>query len=140
MSAEDLPPEVLDPVRAACMALPEAYEEPAWIGARWMVRRRTFAHLLPVAPDRSPAFVRAVGSTEPAVVLTFRSAGPELEVLRAMGPPFFPVPWGPDVVGMVLVPRTPGNDVDWTEVAELVTESYRVRAPRMLAERLPPGE
>jgi hypothetical protein len=61
------------------------------------------------------------------VVLTFRSAGPELAVLRAMGPPFFPVPWGPDVVGLVL-----GDDTDWTEVAELVTESYRVRAPRRL--------
>jgi hypothetical protein len=127
VSAEDLPPEVLDPVRAACMALPEAYEESAWIGARWMVRRRTFAHLVPVEPGRSPAFVRAVGATEPVVVLTFRSAGPELSVLRAMGPPFFPVPWGPDVVGLVL-----GADTDWTEVAELVTESYRVRAPRRL--------
>jgi hypothetical protein len=127
MSAEDLPPEVLDPVRAACMALPEAYEEPAWIGARWMVRRRTFAHLLPVEPGRGPAYVRAIGATEPVVVLTFRSAGPELAALRAMGPPFFPVPWGSDVVAMVV-----GDDTDWTEVAELVTESYRVRAPRKL--------
>lgn len=134
MSAEDLPPAVLDPVRAACLALPEVYEEPAWVGARWMVRRRTFAHLLPVEPGRSPAFTRAVGSDEPATVLTFRSVSPELEVLRAMGPPFFPVPWGPDVVGMVL-----GEDADWAEVAELVTESYRVRAPRKLRELVDRG-
>jgi hypothetical protein len=138
VSAEDLPPELLDPVRAACMALPEAYEEPAWIGARWMVRRRTFAHLVPVEPDRSPVFVRAVGTDEPVTVLTFRSAGPELEVLRAMGPPFFPVPWGPDVVGLVL-----DGTADWAEVGELVTESYRLRAPKGLREaldRLPRGE
>jgi hypothetical protein len=37
------------------------------------------------------------------------------------GPPFFGPPWGQDVVGMVL-----GADVDWTEVAELLTESFRV--------------
>jgi hypothetical protein len=135
VSAEDLPPEVLAPVRAACLALPETYEEPAWIGARWLVRRRTFAHLLPVEAGRSPAFTRAVGSDAPAIVLTFRSASPELEVLRSMGSPFFPVPWGPDVVGMVLVDGT-DRAVDWTEVAELLTESYRVRAPRKLREAM----
>jgi hypothetical protein len=82
-----------------------------------------------VEPGRSAAFTRALGADEPAIVLTFRSASPELEVLRSMGPPFFPVPWGPDVVGMVL-----GADQDWTEVTELVTESYRIRAPRTLRE------
>ena len=60
-----------------------------------------------------------------------RSHGPELEGRRAGGPPFFPAPWGADVVGMVL-----GPDVDWTEVGELVTESFLVRAPRALREEV----
>ena len=46
--------EALDWARGVCLALPGAYEEDAWVGTRWMVRRRTFAYLLemdPVVPD-----------------------------------------------------------------------------------------
>jgi YjbR len=135
---DDVPPGLLAGLRAACLALPEAYEEPAWIGVRWAVRKRTFAHVLTVDEGRPAAFARAAGTSGPAAVLTVRAAGPELEVLRGMGPPFFPAPWGPDVVGMLLA-----DPVDWAEIAELVTESYLVRAPRVLREavnRVRPGE
>jgi hypothetical protein len=57
-----------------------------------------------------------------------RSTGPELEVLRRSGPPFFAPPWRPDEVGMALC-----EDVDWSEVAERVTESYCTVAPERLA-------
>jgi hypothetical protein len=40
--------EALDWARGVCLALPEAYEEDAWVGTRWMVRRRTFAYLLEI--------------------------------------------------------------------------------------------
>ncbi|MCO1653653.1 MmcQ/YjbR family DNA-binding protein [Pseudonocardia humida] len=135
---DDVPPDLLAPVRAACLALPEVREEAAWEGVRWQVRRRTFAHLLTIVGGRPQAFARAAGTDGPVTVLMLRSSGPELEVLRAGGPPFFPAPWGPDVVGMVL-----GPSVDWAEVGELVTESFLVRAPRALreaVERLLPGE
>lgn len=62
-------------------------------------------------------------------VLTFRSSGPELEALGDAGHPFFRPVWFPDLVGMVL-----DADVDWDEVAELVTESYCVLAPKKLVE------
>ena len=78
-------------------------------------------------PRRTP---RAAG-VDAASVLTFRSAGDELEVLNAVGRPFFRPPWAPGVVGMLLDDAT-----DWEEVAELVTESYRVLAPRALVAML----
>ncbi|WP_214402330.1 MmcQ/YjbR family DNA-binding protein [Pseudonocardia lacus] len=135
---DDVPPDLLAPVRAACLALPEVREEAAWEGVRWQVRGRTFAHLLTVAGGRPQAFARAVGTDGPVTVLMLRSSGAELDALRAGGPPFFPAPWGADVVGMAL-----DADVDWTEVGELLTESFLVRAPRVLreeVERLLPGE
>ena len=64
-------------------------------------------------------------------MLTFRSPGQELGALANTGPPFFRPPWGPDVVGMIL-----GPDLDWEEVAELLTESYCLLAPRKLAQQV----
>jgi hypothetical protein len=120
-------------VRAVCLGLPEAHEELAWVGIRWRIRSRTFAHVLTIADGWPPAYAHAAGTEGPAQVLMFRSTGPELDALRHAGPPFFPTPWRPDEVGVHLTP-----DTDWAEVAELVTESYRLQAPKRLAERCPP--
>lgn len=123
----DVPPPVLDRVRRLCLALPDAYEEEAWTGVRWLVRRRTFAHVLTVEGDAGSAHARAAQTDGPATLVTFRSQGEELEVLRRAGHPFFSAGWGRDVVGMVLEATT-----DWDEVAELLTESYCVLAPGTL--------
>lgn len=61
-------------------------------------------------------------------MLTFRSPGDEIAGLLAGGHPFYKASWGTDVVVMVL-----DDDVDWEEVGELLTESYRVLAPKRLA-------
>lgn len=61
------------------------------------------------------------------VVLSFRSAGEELETLRNAGHPFFVLGSGRDALGMLL-----GADTDWDEVRELVTESFCVLAPKKL--------
>ena len=124
----DVPPKVVTRLRRICLALPDAYEEQAWTGTRWMVRKRTFAHVLTVEADQRAAHARASGATGPTTLVTFRSRGEELEVLRNSGHPFFYAGWGRDVVGMVLDPAT-----DWDEVAELLTESYCVMAPKKLA-------
>ena len=63
-------------------------------------------------------------------MLTFRSSGEELDALTEIGPPFFKPVWFPNIVGLVL-PADP-SAVDWDEVAELVTESYRLLAPKRL--------
>ena len=112
----DVPPVVLTELRAICLGLPETHEQQAWAGARWMVRRRTFAHVLTVD-----------SATGPATVLTFRAGEPELGVLRHSGHPFFRPGWGTNTVGMVL-----GDATDWGEVGELLTDSYCVMAPRKL--------
>jgi hypothetical protein len=132
----DVPPEVLDQLRRVCLALPEAYEEPAWVGTRWRIRKRTFAHVLTVDPDHQAAYARAAATDEPLCVMTFRSPGDEIAALVSGGHPFFKPDWGADVVGMVL-----DGEVDWAEVAELLTESYRVLAPKRLAAMVdgPPG-
>jgi hypothetical protein len=118
---DDVPEVIEARLRAACLALPDAYEESAWVGTRWMVRKKTFAHVLGVV----------VGDEAPVVVLSFRSAGEELEVLRNAGHPFFVLGWGRDAMGMVLT-----SDTDWDEVRELVTESFCVMAPKKLAARV----
>lgn len=112
-----------------CAALPEVDEELAWVGVRWVVRKKTFAHAIAVDVD-SPPSLRKVGATIdlPATIVTFRSDGEELEALRSAGPPFAFAGWGRDVVALALDDHT-----DWAEVAELLTESYCLLAPAKLA-------
>jgi predicted DNA-binding protein (MmcQ/YjbR family) len=116
----DVPPAIADRVRSSCARLPETVEREAWSGVQWRIRDRTFAHVISV--DFADG---------PVTALTFRAAGPELEALRGAGHPFFRPAWGADAVGLVL-----DAGVDWEEVAELITESYRVVAPKRLAQRL----
>lgn len=115
---DDVPEEVERALRAICLSLPDSYEETAWKGTRWGVRKKTFAHVLGIAIDET---------AEPQIVLSFRAASDELEVLGNTGHPFFLLGWGRDAIGMVL-----DSDADWDEVRELVTESYCVLAPQKL--------
>jgi hypothetical protein len=123
----DVPAEVVDRLRSVCLGLPEVYEEQAWVGTRWRIRKQTFAHVVMVDSGWPPAYAKAAASNGPMVVMTFRSSGAELHALSDAGHPFFKPVWFPDIVGMVL-----DTDVDWDEVAELLTESYCVQAPKRL--------
>ncbi|NUT19843.1 MAG: MmcQ/YjbR family DNA-binding protein [Hamadaea sp.] len=111
----DVPEEILVRLRAVCLALPEAYEEPAWIGVRWRIRQRTVAH----------AYIRDPGDE---CVMTFRAPGEEIIALVQSGHVFERADWGDNVVRMTFT-----DDVDWAEVAELLTESYLIQAPKRLA-------
>ena len=113
----DVPDEVFAELRAICDGLPDAYEEQAWTGRRWRIRKRTFVHVFAIDSPRGPF-----------TAMQFRSEGPELDVLRHSGHPFFRAGWGNNVVGMVLDAET-----NWIEVGELVTESYCIMAPKKLA-------
>ncbi len=124
-------PRYVEPLGEICLALPEVFEEDAWVGVRWSIRKKNFAHVVAIADGRPPAYAEAAGTPGPATVLTFRSSGEELEALSAIGPPFFKPVWFRDIVGLVL-PDDPAH-VDWDEVAELVTESYRLLAPKRLS-------
>ena len=124
----DLSPATVARVGALCLALPESYEQDAWRGVRWRIRQRTFAHLARVDPADGSVFSRSAPVQHAVDVLTFRSSGEELEALVRTGYPFYKPEWNPQVVGLALEP-----DVDWREVAELLTESYLLLAPRKLA-------
>jgi hypothetical protein len=115
----DVPEEILIRLRAICRALPETYEEPAWIGLRWRIRQRTVAHVYTRDPE---------DGGEPRCVMTFRAPSEEIVALVQSGETFYRADWGENVVGMVFT-----EDVDWVEVAELITESYRLMAPKKLA-------
>jgi predicted DNA-binding protein (MmcQ/YjbR family) len=124
----DVPPEILARLRPICLGLPETYEEPAWVGTRWRIRKRTFAHVLTADPDHQMAYARAAATDRPMCTLTFRSPGDEIDGLVRSGYPFYKPGWGADVVGVVL-----DDEVDWEEVGELLTESYSILAPKRLA-------
>jgi hypothetical protein len=51
----DVPPETVAKLRSVCIGLPEAYEEEAWVGTRWRIRKRTFAHVLMADSGWPPA-------------------------------------------------------------------------------------
>ena len=117
----DDPPDVLAALRTICLGLPEAY------GGAGLGR---YPLADPPADVRARAHRR--GRVARAVTrLQFRASEPEFEVLLAVGHPFVRAGWGTNVVNMTL-----DADTDWTEVAELLAESYCVLAPKRLAARV----
>jgi len=124
-------PDLVRRLAATALALPEAYEEEAWTGVRWRIRSRTFAHVMVGQEGYESSFRDITGITDPTTVLTFRSSGDELLALTHAGLPFYKPPWSGTIVGVVL-----DDGTDWDEVAELVTESYRVCAPQKLVRLL----
>ena len=130
----DVPAEYVAAVRERCLALPDVREERAWAGTRWCVRRKNFAHVVMIADGWPPAYARAFATDGPQAVLTFRASADELAALSAAGPPFCKPVWFHDIVGLAL-----GDDTDWDEVGELVTDSWRLLAPRALVARFDAG-
>jgi predicted DNA-binding protein (MmcQ/YjbR family) len=112
----DVPAEMVARMRTICAGLPEAYEDQPWAGNRWRIRNRTFVHVFSVDSDKGPT-----------PMMMFRADGPELEMLTNAGHPFAKAQWGSNVMLMIFDAET-----DWDEVAELVTESYCLMAPKKL--------
>lgn len=129
-----VPPRILAKLRAICRALPDAYEEDAWIGTRWMVKKKNFAHVLEIRDGHPPSYARAASSDGPLVVLTFRVPDIAYASFADDGGRFFQCIWGTrwqtKVVGVRLDRRT-----DWKEIAMLVGESHRLLAPPPRASR-----
>jgi hypothetical protein len=122
-------PRFVARVAEVALLLPAAYEEDAWTGVRWRIRQRTFAHV--VALHHSSAVERLrITDGRTVTVVTLRSTGEERAALAAIGPPFLDS-WGEDVVAVVL-----DDDTDWSELGELVAESYRLLAPARLVHEL----
>jgi hypothetical protein len=121
---------IVSRLRAICLEFPDAYEEQAWVGSRWMIRKKNFAHVLRIDAGWPPAYARAAKTEGPVTVLTFRSSA-RLQAPRFSKPPFFKPVWWPDIAGMTIDAST-----DWDEVSELLGGSYRLLAPKKLAARV----
>lgn len=106
---------------ALMAGLPECVEEDAWTGVRWRVRQATVAHVY--------------GGEDQRFRIVFRAEPEEVMAFAHLGPPYFKTEWGANVVGLLL-----DDDTDWSELAELLTDSYCLQAPAYLADRVPrPG-
>lgn len=114
----EVPDDIVERVRALCLGLPETTgREDKW-AYNFEIRRRSFCLLVaPADPEGNPV---------PLLVL--RADPDEREVLIAIGHPFFEPRSSGTRIGVLV-----GDDTDWEEIAELVTESYRILAPKKLS-------
>jgi len=120
----EVPEDIVERVRALCLALPEVtvrvdYSRTRSRSTAWSfdIRRRSFCLLVAVE-----------GWTgEPVPRLVLRADPGEREALLSIGHPFFAPRAGRDRIGVLLTDSTDGE-----EIRELVTESYRVLAPKKL--------
>jgi hypothetical protein len=104
-------------------------------GTRWCIGKKNFAHVLMIDSGWPPAYAQAAGSNGPTIVLTFRLPVGKLDVPRFARPSFFRPVWFPDIVGMVIDDR-----VDWDEVADLLTGSDCLLAPKKLVALVDPQD
>jgi predicted DNA-binding protein (MmcQ/YjbR family) len=119
------PARPLTRLRKVCLVLPEAHEVEAWGEPTFRVRNKLFAMYAAAGNHH--------GDGRPAV---WCKAGPGNQQLMVAAAPkrFFVPPYvGPSGwVGVFL-----DGPVDWAELADLLTDSYRLVAPRKLAALLP---
>ncbi|QWP77351.1 MmcQ/YjbR family DNA-binding protein [Lysobacter sp. K5869] len=123
-----VPAAILTRLNAICLGLPEAYEETAWAGVRWMVAKKNFAHAVRIESGWPPAYAEAAATAGPATVVTFRLPVERLATPRFKRAPFFRPVWFANIAGLIV-----GEDSDWDEIADLIVASYRVLAPKRLA-------
>lgn len=112
----DVPEDWVRRVDDILGAFPDCHWDPkAWTGTRWRVHGATVAHIF--------------GGHDQRFRLTFRAAPDEVAAFEHMGEPYFVV--GENAVGLLI-----DEETDWDEVAELLTDSYCIQAPRALAQQV----
>ena len=116
-----MPSGPLTRLRRVCLALPEAHEVEAWGEPTFRVRNKLFA--MYAAPNNHH------GAGRPAVWCK-AAPGNQALMVRAEPARYFVPPYvGPSGWVGVWLDRSP----DWSEVKELMRDSYRLVAPRKLA-------
>ncbi|MEY9847817.1 MmcQ/YjbR family DNA-binding protein [Streptacidiphilus sp. MAP5-3] len=120
----EVPEDIEERVRGLCLALPE-------VTVRFDESRtsaRSTAHSFDIRRRSFCLLVAREGRTgEPVPLLVLRAAPGDREALLSTGYPYFASPAGHDRIVVLLSDHT-----DWQEVRELVTESYRMLAPKKL--------
>ena len=116
-----MPSGPLARLRRVCLALPEAHEVEAWGEPTFRVRNKLFA--MYAAPTNHH------GAGRPAVWCK-AAPGNQALMVRAEPARYFVPPYvGPSGWVGVWLDRNP----DWSEVRELMRDSYRLVAPKKLA-------
>jgi len=113
----EVPEEIVERVRTLCLALPEVTVRVDGWAQSFDIRRRSFCLLV----------AREDSTGKPVPLLVLRVGPDEREALLSIGYPFLASRAGHDRVVVVLTDET-----DWEEIRELVTESYRILAPKKL--------
>jgi hypothetical protein len=122
----EVPEYIVERVRALCLALPEvtvrvdhSLTSSRSTAQSFDIRRRSFCLLV--------AMESSTGKSVP--LLVSRADPDEREALQSIGHPFFvPRRAGRDRIGVWLTDHT-----DWEEIREIVTQSYRILAPKKLS-------
>jgi len=123
-AAIEVPEDILERVRTLCLALPEvtvrvdgSLTSTRSTAHSFDIRRRSFCLLV----------AREGRAGRPVPLLVLRAGPDEREALLSIGHPFFASRAGRDRIGVLLTDGT-----DWEEIRELVTDSYRILAPKKL--------
>ena len=113
-----MPPSAIARLRKICLALPEAHEVEAWSEPTFRVKNKMFA----MFANNHHADGR--------IAVWCKSSADNQELLIQANPTrfFYPPYVGPSGwVGIVFDAKT-----DWKEVAEIITDGYRMVAPRKI--------
>ena len=120
----EVPEDIVERVPTLCLALPEvtvrvdgSLTRARSTAQSFDIRRRSFCLL--VATEDSTG--------KPVSQLVLRADPDEREALLSTGHPFFTSRAGRDRIRVLLT-----DDTDWEEIRELVTQSYRILAPKKL--------
>jgi YjbR len=120
----EIPEDIFERVSRLCLALPgvtvrvdESLVRERSTAYSFDIRRRSFCLLM----------AREDPTGRPASLLVLRADRDERDALLPTGHPFFAPRAGPGRIGVMLT-----HDTDWEEIGELVTESYRILAPKKL--------
>ena len=114
----EVPEHYVGRVQKLCLGLPYSTERADKWAYNYEIRKRSFCLL--IAPEDPKG--------KPVPLLVLRADEDEREVLLAIGHPFFATRGGGNRIGVLLSKKT-----DWEEISELVTESYRILAPKKLS-------
>jgi len=111
-------------LRAICLALPEVTERPSHGAPTWFVRGKSSFVTLWADGHHDHQFPHLWCAAPPGAQQELTASGPD----RFFRPPYV---GGRGWIGVRL-----DRDPDWTEIAELCQDAYRVIAPARLAAQL----
>ena len=120
----EIPDDIVERVSTLCPALPEVTVRVD----ESLITQRSRAHSFDIRRRSFCLLMAWEGPTgKPVPLLVLRAAPDERDALLSIGHPFFAPRAGRGRIGMRLT-----RESDWEEIRELVTESYRMLAPKKL--------